>query len=274
MNKLESSLVSVDWLYANLNYKNLVILNATLPKVIVNQSESVNIQIPNTRFFDIKNDFSDTDARFPNTLPSEEKFNKSVQKLGINNSSLIIVYDEYGIYSSARAWWLFKAFGHLTIAVLDGGFPAWNKKGFPVEEKKAFNGLKGNFQGVLNNNYFKFFNDILSIQHSSNHIIVDARSTDRFQGNNPEPRKELRSGHIPNSINLPYQDLLTEGKMKPKEELKTIFNSVNKKNKDMVFSCGSGVTACILALGAELASFKSFSVYDGSWTEYGTLTTD
>lgn len=274
MSKLKSSLVSVDWLAENLHNNDIVILNATIPKVSVNLTESISIQIPNARFFDLKNDFSNTEADFPNTVPSVDKFNKSAQSLGINNSSTIIVYDEYGIYSSARAWWLFKAFGHSNIAVLDGGLPAWIEKRYEVENKKAYKETKGNFQGTLNKNYFSFFEDILIEQDSFNHLIVDARAKNRFQGKMPEPRKGLRSGHIPNSVNLPYQELLTESKMKSLDELKIIFDAINEKNKVMVFSCGSGVTACILALGAELSGHQSLSVYDGSWTEYGTLTTE
>ena len=120
---------------------------------------------------------------------------------------------------------------------------------------------------------FKFFNDIKVLKNAKDTIILDARSKERFDGLLPEPRKELRSGNIPNSINLPYQELLSGNVMKSSSELNNIFHRLNPQNKKMVFSCGSGVTACILALGAELSGYKNLSVYDGSWTEYGTLTT-
>lgn len=272
MARLESSLVSVDWLAKNLDNKDLIVLNTTIPKVTSNTTDTVDIQIPNARFFDLKSDFSDIDAPFPNTVPSSEQFTRSAQNLGINNSSIIIVYDEYGIYSSARAWWLFKAFGHENIAILDGGLPAWIAVGFETEPKKAYDNLKGNFTSLYNESYFLFFDDILKNQNSNANLIIDARAKERFNGELPEPRKGLSSGHIPNSLNIPYQELLRNGKMKSKEELRNIFKAVNKDDKQLIFSCGSGITACILALGAKLAGYNKLSVYDGSWTEYGTLT--
>jgi thiosulfate/3-mercaptopyruvate sulfurtransferase len=272
MARLESSLVSVDWLAKNLDNKDLIVLNTTIPKVTSNTTDTVDIQIPNARFFDLKSDFSDIDAPFPNTVPSSEQFTRSAQNLGINNSSLIVVYDEHGIYSSARAWWLFKAFGHENIAILDGGLPAWIAVGFETEPKKAYDNLKGNFTSLYNESYFLFFDDILKNQNSNANLIIDARAKERFNGELPEPRKGLSSGHIPNSLNIPYQELLRNGKMKSKEELRNIFKAVNKDDKQLIFSCGSGITACILALGAKLAGYNKLSVYDGSWTEYGTLT--
>ena len=272
--KLDSSLVSVTWLKEHLEDENLIVLNATIPKVtsVDNQLEAQ--QIPKARFFDIKTKFSDTSNRFPNALPSTEQFNKEAQNLGINNDSIIVVYDEYGFYSCARAWWLFKAFGHKQAAILDGGLPEWKKAGFPTEEKKERALPKGNFAGTLNPHYFKFFEDIQQLKGDTSTVILDARAKDRFEGLHPEPREGLRSGHITNSVSLPYQELLSGNVLKSSMELKRIFQSLNPDNKNMVFSCGSGVTACILALGAEIAGYDNLSVYDGSWTEYGTLTTN
>ena len=272
MLKLESSLVSVDWLKAHLHDEKLVLLNATLPKVTGSDSPPEIQQIPGTRLFDIKNKFSNTLAPFPNTLPSEEQFNEEAQNLGIDNDSILVVYDDYGFYSCARAWWLFKAFGHQQVAILDGGLIAWKTAGFPLEEKQHHSFEKGNFKGTYNPQAFQFFNDIQSLKDDTNNLIVDARAKDRFEGLLPEPREGLRSGHIPNSVNLPFQQLLSGNQMKSLVDLKAMFEYLNPQNKKMVFSCGSGVTACILALGAELSGYENLSVYDGSWTEYGTLT--
>lgn len=270
---LKEPLVSVNWLNDNLELPKLVILDATMDKVSESAStESVDIQIPKARFFDIKNKFSDTSNPFPNAVPSEDQFTLEAQNLGINKDSVIIVYDANGIYSSARTWWLFKAFGHDNVAVLDGGLPEWVRLNFKTEPKTKLARIKGNFIATYNPEYFKFFNDVQSDMFDKNKLILDARSSDRFEGIVKEPREGLRSGSIPNSENLPYTELLFQNKLKQMDELISIFDKFSFKEKNLIFSCGSGITACILALGADLAGHKNLSVYDGSWTEYGSLT--
>lgn len=265
-------LVSVKWLHENLYASNLVILDASMKKVTDSESELQSVQIRNARFFDIKNVFSNTSDPFPNAVPSEKQFTIEAQNLGINTNSAIVVYDDKGIYSSARVWWLFKAFGHDNIAVLDGGLPEWINSNYKTESKQEFKLKKGNFDGNYNPKYFKFFEDIKKSVENKNDLILDARSTDRFYGNVEEPREGLRSGHIPNSMSLPYNKLLKDKKFKEKDDLISIFNTFDCKDRNLIFSCGSGITACILALAADLADYKNVSVYDGSWTEYGSLT--
>lgn len=268
-----SPLVSVEWLNENLNTENLIILDASIPKVTSNASDENNQQIPSARFFDLKNRFSDVSVIFPNTCPSAEQFQKEARLLGINNNSLIVVYDDLGIYSAPRTWWLFKTFGFKNVAVLDGGLPAWIANGYDVVEKENFNAIEGNFVAKTNSNVMYFFEDIQKITLDNTCQIIDARSKNRFLGLEPEPRKGLRSGQIPNSKNLFYKNLLKEnGLMKSPKQLKEIFNNYLIPEKQAVFSCGSGITACILALGAELAGYTNLCVYDGSWTEYGSLT--
>ena len=269
---IESPLVSVHWLHQNLNTSNIVILDASIPKVTESNSFEGAKQIPRTRFFDIKNKFSDVSARFPNTVPSVEQFNSEAQNLGINKDSAIVIYDNKGIYSSARAWYLFKAFGCNNVAVLDGGLLEWKKENYQIENKTISKFGQGDFVGRYNSDYFNFFDDIQSISNNPDCLILDARSANRFKGVVSEPRKGLRSGSIPNSKNLPFTDLLQGNCLKPKEELKAIFNNLAKPDKKLTFSCGSGVTACVLALAAEIADYKKGKVYDGSWTEYGSLT--
>jgi thiosulfate/3-mercaptopyruvate sulfurtransferase len=272
MIKIDKPLVSVNWLNEHLHASNLVILDGTIPKVTAKKEDANLVQIPNSRFFDIKKKFSDVEAPFPNTVPSAEQFSTEAQNLGINQDSAIVVYDNKGIYSSARVWYLFKAFGYTNVAVLDGGLPEWINKGCAVEGKQAREVAKGDFIGKYNSDAFKFFDDINVISNDSTCQILDARSNNRFNGLVAEPRAGLRSGNIPNSKSLPFKELMTGNCMKPESELKEIMSSFNLEDKKLVFSCGSGITACILALASEIVGYTNFSVYDGSWTEYGTLT--
>ncbi|HMB99811.1 MAG TPA: sulfurtransferase [Flavobacteriaceae bacterium] len=260
---LTQPIVSARWLQDNLNAPNLVILDASFP-----QPEE---QIPKTRYFDIKKKFSDITAPFPNTLPSEKQFIEEARKLGINKNSAIVVYDDKGIYWSARAWYMFNTFGHTNIAVLSGGLPEWNRLGFKTEPKKEYDVEYGSFAGTYNPTYFKFFDDVKAESQNRSHTIVDARSENRFRSLEPEPREGLRRGTIPNSINLPYTKLLDKGCLKHKEELKHIFKPLVESESPVTFSCGSGITACVLALGAKIAGYNNISVYDGSWTEWGSL---
>jgi thiosulfate/3-mercaptopyruvate sulfurtransferase len=270
--KIESPLVSVLWLKNHLEASNLLILNASIPKV-TDTSDKISDEklIPNTRFFDIKTKFSDTSAPFPSTFPSTAQFTKEAQLLGINKDSAIVIYDDKGIYSSARAWWLFKAFGHHNVAVLDGGLPEWKRLEYSLESYRPYKGPRGNFKASLKKELMKFFEDIKTESEDTAHIIIDARSSDRFNSLVDEPRKGLRRGTIPNSVNLPFEDLLDGNSLKPTEELKRIFSKVANPNDSMTFSCGSGITACVLALGAEISGYRHISVYDGSWTEWGSL---
>lgn len=265
------NIVSVKWLKDHLNHPNVVVLNGTIQKVLSN-SQSEEQQIENARFFDIKNAFSDASAEFPNTIPSEIQFQTEAQKLGINKEDFIVVYDEFGIYSSPRVWWLFKTFGHNNVAVLDGGFPEWKAQKFPTEVKTEKQYNSGNFIAKYNPNNIVYFESLEAINKDPNFKIIDARSNDRFMCRVPEPREGLRSGHIPNSVNLPYQNILNEHKFQHKEQIASTFKDLANNNQHLVFTCGSGITASILSLAATLLGYNN-SVYDGSWTEYGTLTT-
>jgi 3-mercaptopyruvate sulfurtransferase SseA len=266
---LISPVVSAEWLHEHKYADNLIILDGTINKVFDLTSE----QIPNARFFDIKKKFSDTANPFPSAFPSAAQFQKEARALGVNQNSAIVVYDDKGIYSSARVWWLFKAFGFNNVAVLNGGFPEWKKAGYPLGNMKPNDTLEGDFVAKLEPQYMKFFDDVVYASEDKTHKIIDARSAARFNCNEPEPREGLRMGTIPNSVNLPYTDLLNNGVLKSKKELAKSFYMVAEQHEPIIFSCGSGITACILALGAELSGYKNISVYDGSWTEYGTLTT-
>ena len=264
---LTTPVVSVKWLHDNMKASNLIILDGT-----INKSFNASVeQIENTRLFEIKKKFSDITNPFPSAFPSKEQFQKEAQVLGVNNDSVIVVYDDKGIYSSARVWWLFKAFGFNNIAVLDGGFPQWKKAGYKTEHMHVYNGKLGDFKANLQTNYMHFFNDVKIASKNKTHKIIDARSAGRFNCTIPEPKEGLRMGTIPNSVNLPFTDLLENGVLKSKKDLAKAFYMVAEQDDPIIFSCGSGITACVLALGAEISGYKNISVYDGSWTEWGSL---
>lgn len=271
--KIKSPLVSVNWLCQNIDATNLIVLNGTLPKVTAKKAiqKLENKCIPNARFFDLKKVFSLQGAQFPNTVLEPIDFESRARALGINKDSCIVVYDEHGIYSAPRVWWLFKTMGFDNVAVLDGGFPTWKEAGYSIEEKQKHPFKKGNFAvnyiaGLLVNS-----KSVLNSLNDTTKQIVDARSSDRFYATVPEPRAEIRSGHIPNSKNLPHSSLLNSSELKSTAELQELFKEVNSKNNNLIFSCGSGITACVLALGATVAGFDNLAVYDGSWTEWGSL---
>lgn len=265
---LTSPIVSVEWLHEHMNADNIIILDGTINKVFDISLE----QIPNARLFDIKKKFSDVSNAFPSAFPSVEQFKKEARKLGINKDSAIVVYDDKGIYSSARVWYLFRAFGFNNVAVLNGGFPEWLKAGYATEYMNLYEGGIGDFEANLQPNFMKFFDDIKTASKDKTHKIIDARSSGRFNCTEPEPRAGLRMGTIPNSVNLPFTDLLEAGVLKSKKDLAKAFYMAAEQDDSIIFSCGSGITACVLALGAELSGYKNISVYDGSWTEYGSLT--
>ena len=271
--KITNPIVSVDWLASNLDNKNIIILDCTIPKVTAKTSAAIindKKQIKGTVFFDIKKTFSDVNGLFPNTILSPEKIEEKAQELGINKESILICYDDLGIYSAPRAWWMFQLMGFTNIAVLDGGFPKWEEKKYPVKKQQNNLLLRGNFKVNYQPEKVKFTVDVLSAIENESILITDARSKGRFYGTEPEPRSDVKSGHIPNSISLPFNQLIEKGMFKSKEDLKTIFDKINPEENAFIFSCGTGITASVLALGAELSGIKNYAVYDGSWTEWGS----
>jgi thiosulfate/3-mercaptopyruvate sulfurtransferase len=267
---LPGPLVTTEWLAANRSHPKLIILDASLNPVgkVINDS-SLAKQIPGARFFDFDKKICDQMTALPHMMPSAEIFQKEVRSLGINSDSCIIVYDRIGVYSSPRARWMFKAMGHNQIAVLDGGLPQWIADGHETENlidtKIAIGGFVANPVQQL----FCDGNFVASVLSDSSTVVLDARSNARFTGLAKEPRSGLRSGHMPNALNLPFEAVVKNGKIVPKSELIKIFTSLVKPNQKIITTCGSGVTACIIAFAAELAGYKEILVYDGSWAEWG-----
>lgn len=268
-------LVTSSWLNNNINQSDLVIVDAsgTSNKAGIKQ-ELENRIIPKSRYFDLKNDFCAPGGSFPNTFPSADQFEQGCRRLGINDSSIIIVYDNIGIYFSPRVWWMFKTMGHEKVFVLNGGLPDWIESGFETNDQYETSKKEGNFKVNLDQNQVKHFDFIRFNINEQSNLVIDARSNDRFHSKVPEPRKGLRSGNIPFSINIPYSEVLDGSKFKSTEELSTLFKNAGVDNRPITFSCGSGITACILLLAAELALDNDTSIFDGSWTEYASLTDD
>ena len=274
-NTLDNTIVSCEWLNQHLTDTNLVVLDASSKSNVSGlKSDLEDVQIPNTRYFDLAKDFSEPGAEFPNTFPSAEQFNASCQQLGINKDSVIVVYDNLGIFNSPRVWWMFLAMSHHNIYVLNGGLPAWVSKGFATELKTEKTYPKGDFEGVKVLPQIKDFQFMETYAPLGTVQVVDARSKGRFDGTAPEPREGLRSGSIPYSMNIPFQEVLENGFLKSKSQLEEIFHEVKANKRPKVFSCGSGLTACILLLAAKHIGIDDLSIYDGSWTEWATKTNE
>jgi thiosulfate/3-mercaptopyruvate sulfurtransferase len=269
-----TTIVSVEWLSQHINAPNLIMLDASLKK---NQAKLdptySNIQIKGARFFDLKNTFSDQDSAVPNMMLSADLFRLECQKLGINKEHKIVVYDNLGIYSSPRIWWMFRLMGHENIAILDGGLPAWMAVKGPTEPipKDAHTFKAGDFKANYQGHWLVNKSQVAANIGHSKALVIDARSEERFLGTVQESRNNLRSGHIPKALNLPFKDVLHQGFLKKKEALLDLVIAFKLEKKSLIFSCGSGVTACIVLLALETVIDNPKALYDGSWSEWGSI---
>ncbi|NOH79970.1 sulfurtransferase [Vibrio sp. RE86] len=265
-------LVTPQWLNEQIHSNsNLVILDASIDFQIPGEVEKDKINlIPNTLRFDYDKDFCDPNNSLPHMMPSEQRFNDLAQSLGINNDSTVVVYDNSGTFASPRAWWMFRAMGHKKVYILDGGLTEWKLSDLDLVQTYEQTKQKGNFSGRLDEEFFVSADYVLNQIENEHSLTVDARSRARFNAEVPEPRAGIRSGHIPNSVCQPFAELMDTHKLKPADELKRILSAVlSSEMHQTIFSCGSGVTACIVLLAADIAGFDNLSVYDGSWTEWG-----
>lgn len=273
MNTPTSNLVSVDWLNQHLGQSDIVVLDATMKKRPNGESiPTPEKRIPGALPFNFDTEICDQQSTLPHMMPTAEQFEQAVKQIGINQNSRLVIYDTMGIFSSPRAWWMFKVMGHKNVYVLDGGLPKWLAKSYVTESnlEQAFVEKTGDF--VVNFDQVQVFNreQVLNNLNNPDYQILDARSHARFTGQEPEPRVELKRGHIPNSTCLPFTELMQDGVFKDKQGLKVAFDAVvSKQQKQLVFSCGSGVTACVLALAADEVGYRDTIVYDGSWSEWG-----
>jgi len=253
--------------------RKLIILDASIPpvgtKVKPSKSWPTDV-IENAQRFDLERNFSDLNCSLAHTFPSEKQFIEQARLLGINADSQIVVYDDQGIFSCARAWWMFKSMGHKNVAVLDGGLPLWLSMQLNTFTANDITlPTLGNFTTHYDSSAFCDRHHVLENLTQGNKKIIDARSMARFSGQECEPRAGVRAGHMPEAINLHYAQLLNNGCFLPVDELKALFMSRVTANDAMIMTCGSGVTACILLLAAQLCGFTDLTVYDGSWSEWG-----
>ena len=267
--KITNSIVSAQWLAENRSAENLIIFDASMKPIfpVANPTPETPAYIPGSLRFDFDDVLCDHNTSLPHMMPSPEFFTAEMQKLGVNQDSAIVVYDKVGIYSSPRAWWMFRVMGHDQVTVLDGGLPAWIQAGYETVSALATPTQRGNFASQPQGGLFVDSKDVVHALADSTFSVIDARSAGRFKGQDPEPRAGLRDGHMPNAVNIPYTSVLENGKMLPKSKLRNIFERYN--DKKLIFLCGSGVTACVDALAAEQAGYKDLAVYDGSWSEWG-----
>jgi thiosulfate/3-mercaptopyruvate sulfurtransferase len=214
--------------------------------------------------------FSDSRHQLPHMVPSVEQFCSELSKLGVGEGNHVVLYDGLGLFSAARAWWLFKLFGFNRVSVLDGGFPKWVSEKKPVTSEIELQ-TPSHFTPSFNKRLVCDWTIVKSIMTNNASQIVDARPQDRFKGLVSEPRPGLKSGHIPGSINVCYKDLLNvDQTMKSSNDLKNIFESQGLNlNLPIVTSCGSGVTAAILSLALSIIGVHDVALYDGSWAEWG-----
>lgn len=235
----------------------------------IGTERSAQQRIPTARRFDLDGDMSDTSSALPHTLPDVAEFTAACQALGIHPYHHIVIYDPQGIYSSARARWMLITAGHQRVSVLNGGLPAWVAAG---NETTAWEDdgpvAEGSFIACPFADAVVSIDDVRRILEDRTAVVLDARSRGRFTGIEPEPREGLRAGHMPGAHNLPFTDLLDEGRMRDLAEIRERFENVAGEQAAVVVSCGSGVTACVVGLAAELLG-RPVRLYDGSWSEWG-----
>ncbi|MDT7951160.1 MAG: sulfurtransferase [Acetobacteraceae bacterium] len=267
------NLVSTEWLASQIGTPGLNVFDAT--KYLPNEgrdgaTEFRAAHIPGARFFDI-DVVADPETTLPHMVPSPGRFERLMGEMGVGNDSAVVFYDQKGIASSARGWWLMGLFGHERAAVLDGGLPKWLRENRPVEAGEAKPAPASRYRASFRAERLRGIGDMMAAGEDGR-IVLDARPAGRFAGTAPEPRPGLPSGHMPGSRSLPSSDLLrADGVMLPPAELRARFASIGVDGRaPVVTSCGTGVTATILTLGLVQAGLPPGAVYDGSWTEWAS----
>jgi thiosulfate/3-mercaptopyruvate sulfurtransferase len=265
-------LVTTVWLAGRLRHPGVIILDATLPPVGVTPAVDTRARylaqhIPGAVFFDIE-EHSDRSSPLPHMLPAPEVFSRSLSALGIGDEMDIIIYEQEGVFSAPRAWWMLKSFGARNVYLLDGGLRGWIAAGLPTESGDVHRAA-ASFHATLDQDAVKDFSQMRRLIAAQGQIL-DARSAGRFAGSLPEPRPGISSGHMPGATSIPFTELVEEGRLRSDEELRQIFAAKGVDLKQPITTtCGSGVTAAVIALGLEVAGAKQVSLYDGSWAEYG-----
>jgi thiosulfate/3-mercaptopyruvate sulfurtransferase len=264
-------LVSTQWLEDHLDAPDIVVVDGSFYLATMNRDayqEYLAAHIPGAIYFDI-NKIADADSDLPHMLPSPVAFSSAMRNLGIGDGQTIVVYDGMGLYSAPRVWWTFKAFGVRDVFILDGGMPKWKAEGRKIE----FGEIKRtprHFTARFDRSAVAALADVRKALADKNAQVVDARSAARFAGTAPEPRPGLRSGHMPGALNLPYDNLVEDGRLVDGKRIAAAFNEAGvDTDKPVITSCGSGVTAAILTFALDAIGKEKSAVYDGSWAEWG-----
>lgn len=256
---------------------NLILFDAT--KYLPNENKDgrekfAQAHIQGAHFFDI-DEVADPDTDLPHMVPSPSRFARLLSAYGVTNDSRIVFYDQKGLASAARGWWMMGLFGHDRVAVLDGGLPKWIAEGRPVRsgatEAPEILATAAKFRASFRPTRLRGIGDMIVNLETKAELVLDARASGRFAGTAPEPRAGVRAGHIPGSVSLPYTELLgPDQTFTDKETLRARFSQAGiDGSRPVVTTCGTGVTAAILTLGMRLAGLPEGALYDGSWTEYG-----
>lgn len=266
-------LVETGWLASHLDTPGLVVVDGSMHLPTANRdakAEYLAEHIPGSLFFDI-NEIADEKSPLPHMLPSPDVFAAHMKRMGIGDGMHVIAYDSEGLYSAARVWWMFRAMGHEQVQVLNGGLKKWKAEGQPLEDGAPRPRTERHFTPMFNAELVRDVADVKGLIGNKKVQIVDARAAARFEGTVAEPRKGLRSGHIPGSRNVPFTSLLNpDGTLKPAAELNSIIAKAGVDvGRPVVASCGSGVTAGVVALALAILGHTNAAVYDGSWTEWG-----
>ena len=271
--QLPDSLVGVDWLKQHLDSENLVIFDASWHMPATGRDGLVEWQqahIPGARFFDFDRKICAPDTELPHMMPDEAIFTRELQALGLNQDSVVVVYDSMGMFSSPRAWWMLCAMGCENVALLDGGLVAWYEAGYPVESVSSVPEYRtGDFVATKKRELIADAATVLAALDDDSSCVLDARPAPRFSGETEEPRPGLRRGHMPGAVNLPFADMFEHGLLKSKSELRVIMAPLIADRQQTICTCGSGVTACVIAFAAHRSGYQNLAVYDGSWCEWG-----
>ncbi|WP_019030185.1 sulfurtransferase [Colwellia piezophila] len=271
---MDSPLISVASLYERLAEDDLIIIDVSMKTVVGREPivyDSLSV-IPKSSYIDLSKDLVDHASSQVHSFPSQQQVINVINNLDITPNTTIVLYDNQGIYSSPRAWWIFKSFGLDNVYILDGGLPEWIKQNYPISsEYVTHNRSESGCSLDFNVDSVVFKQQVFANLSNKEFSVIDVRAIERFNGVAQEPRKGVRSGHIPNSINLPFELVLRGNKYKSPTELQKLFSSmVQDDSRRLVFSCGSGITACIGLVAALLTSHTNVSLYDGSWSEWGS----